>query len=441
MFSWKKAGTLAALFCAVILWASCGDVYRPVAIPIITPGGDPQPIHYAYILFTNPNGPNGGPGNGTLEQIDVSGDSVTLDVTVGRNPLFASFLGTSTGEVFTANQADGTITQQSFFTSGPPSNITLPLGATPVVIGGSQSTAVYSLDTTSPNVCPAGAVDQITSSNVLTNTVCVGHNPRAIAQIPNGGKIYVVNQGDNNVSVIDPVSFTVIATIPVGSNPVWAITNLNGSYVFVVNKGSGTITAIHTTDNTTTTFTSGTGSGSAPNFAIFDQRLNRMYVTNGGDNTVTVFDLSKTTPQVLAQAVALGSSSSYPTSVVPLADGSRYYVASTATNNVTVVDATSNQVVTTISLGSAASTSQPLWIESEPTSTKVYVTTPAPTAATTSNPNAAPGVTIIRTDKNTISNFLQAPQSDPLCQPNPAANPPVTCSYQTPLQILTYVHI
>jgi YVTN family beta-propeller protein len=442
MFSWKKAGSLAALFCALILWASCGDVYRPVAIPLISPGGDPQPIHFAYVLFTNPVGTGSGPGDGMLEQIDVSGDAVTLDVVVGRNPLFASFIGTSTGEIFTANQADGSITQQSFFGSNPPNTLTLPVGATPVVLGGQNSSAIYALDSSLPSLCPSGAMHLITNTNVVTDTVCVGNNPVAVAQIPNGGKIYVVNQGDDNVSVVDPVSFQVITNIAVGGTPSWIVSNLDGSYMFVVNKGSGTVTAIHTVDNATTTFTSGTGGGSAPNFAIFDRRRNRLYVTNSGDGTVTVFDLSKSVPQVLsgAQAVVVGSSTSKPTSVVPLVDGSRYYVATTATNSVTAVDANSNQVITTISLGTAASTSQPLWIESEPTSTKVYVTTPAPTAATTSNPNIAPGVTIIRTSNNTISNFLQAPQADPNCQPNPAATPPVTCPYQLPLQILTYVH-
>lgn len=440
MFSWKKAGMLAGLCCASILSSSCGDIYRPVAIPLVSPGGTPQPINYAYVLFTNPNGPNGGPGNGTLEQIDVSGDSVVRNVIVGRNPLFASFIGTSTGEVFTVNQDDGTVTEQSFLDVQPPSVVTLPLGSVPVSLASAQATAIYVVETTAPGICPNGAVGVISSGNVLTNTVCVGTNPVAATQLPNGGKVYVLNQGDNTVSVIDPVSQLVIATIPVGAKPVRATANLDGSYVFVLNQGSGNITAIHTADNTTTTIQSGNGGSSAPNFSIFDSRKNRLYVTNGGDGTVTVLDLSKSTPQVLTQAASTGSPTANPTSVVPLADGSRYYVANAALNNVVALNSTSNTIVATVSLGTAASTAQPLWIESEPTSTKVYVTTPPPTAPTTLNPNAAAGVTIIRTDKDTVSNFLQGPQTDPNCQINPTANPPTTCAFQTPLQILTYVH-
>ena len=447
MFSWKLTGGAAGLLCALMICTSCGDTYRPVANPIVSPGGDPQPIHNAYVLFTNPNGPGGIPGNGTLEQIDVSGDSVTLDVIVGRNPLFASFLGANIGAVYTANELDDSITQQSFFTANPPSVITLPLGNTPVFIGGSQSSLVYIVDSIAPQICPNGAVDVLATGNVITDTICVGNNPVALTQLPNGGKIYVMNRGDNTVSVIDPASKVVIATLTGFSNPVWATSNIDGSYLFVVNKGNGTLTAIHTIDNTTTSIPV----GSQPNFSIFDSRRNRLYVTNTGSNDVSVLDLSQATPatMMLKQSVALGTGALNPTSVVPLADGSRYYVANTGSNSVSVIDASSNTLaglsgpnpIPLFPAGTTGSTTQALWIESEPTSTKVYVTTPAPIGpAQATNPNSAPGVTIIRTSNQTISNFLQAPQTDPSCQVNPNANPPTTCTYQTPLQILTYVH-
>lgn len=445
MSSWKKAGLWTGLIVAVVCWSACGENYRPTAWPIVSPGGNPQSTNYAYVLFTNPNGPGGVAADGMLEQIDVSGDTVTLDEPVGRNPVFAAFLGTGTGEIFTANQADGSVTEQSFLDANPPTVITLPPSTSPVSLGSTQATAIYVVDSASPSYCANGAVDVLSSGNVITNTVCVGKNPVAIKQLPNGGKVYVVNQGDNTVSVIDPVSLQILATIPAGTNPVWVSTNLDGSYVFVVNKGSNTLTAIHTADNTTTSITVGSTSHAAPNFSIFDPSRNRLYVTNSGENTVTVLDLSQATPSVLAQAVSLGAGALGPTTLVPLADGSRYYVANTLSNNVSVIDANSNTPVAITGgnpiplfpSGTTAPTTQPLWIESEPTSTKVYVTTPAPTSGPfqTGNPNGAPGVTIIRTADNTIENFVQAPQADSSCQPNPVTG--VTCNYQFPLQILS----
>lgn len=444
MSFWKKAGSLAGLFCAVILWSACGDTYRPIANPIITPGGNPQPINYAFVLYNNPNGPGGTVGQGTLQEIDVSGDSVSSVAPVGRNPVFgymitaAANLGVA--NMIVANHDDGTLSNMEFVEAQITNNttVTLPPTTVPVAFLG-RATVAYVLNTAEPSVCPNGSVDTVTSDSVVTGTICVGKNPVALTQLPSGGKVYVVNQGDSTVSVIDPTSLVVIATIPVGANPVAVNTNLDGSYVFVVNQGSGNLTAIHTVDNTTSTITVGTG----PNSSFFDKRRNRLYVTNGGSNDVSVIDLSQTTPTLLVQHVALGAGALNPTSVVPLADGSRYYVANSGSNSVSVVDATSNTLSATasanpIQLGPVG-TPVPLEIETEPTSTKVYVTTAAPPAGQfpSNNPNGAPGVSIIRTSTNSIVGFLQAPQADPSCQVNPISGS--TCTYQTPLQILTYV--
>jgi YVTN family beta-propeller protein len=443
MFSWKKAGYAAGLLCALFIEASCGDTYRPIANPIVGPAGDPQPINYAFILFTNPNGPGGTTGQGTIEEIDVSGDSVTADVPVGRNPVYAYMVSaaanTSVSNLVVVNGDDHSLNNLTFIGASVASNttVTLPLTSVPVGFMGHSNTT-YVLNSSESGVCPNGAVDVLTNNSVVTNTVCVGVNPVSFVQLPSGGKVYVLNQGDNTVSVIDPVSQTVLATVPVGTTPVMASVNLDGSYVFVVNKGSNNVTAIKTADNTTTNFAVGT----TPNFSFYDSRRNRVYVTNGGSNDVSVIDITQGTPTMLVQHVALGAGAVNPTGVVPLPDGSRYYVANTASNNVSVIDASSNTpVVNPISLGPAATTTQPLYIETEPTSTKVYVTTPAPPAgtSTTQNPNGAAGTTVIRTSTNTITNFLQAPQTDPACQVNPVTVPPQTCTYQTPLRIMTFV--
>ena len=51
-----------------------------------------------------------------MEQIDVSGDSVTLDATVGRNPMFAYMItaaaNSGVANLIVANQDDGTTQQR-----------------------------------------------------------------------------------------------------------------------------------------------------------------------------------------------------------------------------------------------------------------------------------------------------------------------------------------
>jgi YVTN family beta-propeller protein len=48
----------------------------------------------------------------------------------------------------------------------------------------------------------------------------VGSNPYGIAVTPDGSKVYVANEVDNTVSVIDTATNTVVAALPVGHTPV-----------------------------------------------------------------------------------------------------------------------------------------------------------------------------------------------------------------------------
>jgi YVTN family beta-propeller protein len=47
----------------------------------------------------------------------------------------------------------------------------------------------------------------------------VGSGPRGVAVTPDGSKVYVANQTDGTVSVIDTATNAVVATLPVGREP------------------------------------------------------------------------------------------------------------------------------------------------------------------------------------------------------------------------------
>jgi YVTN family beta-propeller protein len=61
---------------------------------------------------------------------------------------------------------------------------------------------------------PAEAAYQVTA------TIPVGSNPNGVGVNPLTNRIYVANNGNNTVSVIDGLANAVIATVPVGSGPV-----------------------------------------------------------------------------------------------------------------------------------------------------------------------------------------------------------------------------
>jgi len=71
-----------------------------------------------------------------------------------------------------------------------------------------------------------------------------------VAVSPDGNKVYVTNNLDSNISVINAAADTVLATIKVGVWPFGVSVTPDGSKVYVVNEGSNTISVINTVTNT-----------------------------------------------------------------------------------------------------------------------------------------------------------------------------------------------
>src|SRR5437773_2135758 len=61
------------------------------------------------------------------------------------------------------------------------------------------------------------AVDLTT--NTVAHSAAVGGAPAQLSLTPDGGHLYVANNGDVTISVIDTATFQVVATIPLGSAP------------------------------------------------------------------------------------------------------------------------------------------------------------------------------------------------------------------------------
>lgn len=396
----------------------CGDQYRPVANPIIGPGGQPQTAHFAYVLSNNPIGPS------STTKIDVSGDSNIEVQTVGVAAQYESFLAGNTGALFTANSGSDSVSAFGTFTrNSPVTNINAPSGSKPVVVTSTKTGFMYVLNSAPNASCPnTGSISVIdTTPLVVISTVCVGVNPIAMAQLPAGGKIYAINQGDNSISVYNPAGNTISSTIGsaqgLGLNPVSVTPSLDGAYVFVVAKGDGVNPGginIITTSNDAIAASVALGQG--PTFSTLDSHLNRLYVANTVSNSVSVFDTSNVNlannPAIPKLAtVNVGSG---PVGITALSDGTKFYTANSISNDVTVVSATSFNVLKTVAVGQT-----PVWIAADPGGTKVYA----------ANRNSGT-VSIIQTSNDTVVTAMPMQKQDPNCQSS--------CALQEPVMILTY---
>jgi len=391
-----RAAAVAAVFGWMLFCGGCGDTYRPVANPVLQPGGDPQRTAHAVVVSSN--GAN--PGHAVV--IDVSGDTVSAIVSVGRNPVQASFLGLSD---YVVNQADNNV--DSFVLPTPtgtadpnnPNIISLPAPtqASPNIPPASPSfsaSAGGKVFVTEPGLVapfcsgPANCVADISPvSNTVSLHIPVGRNPVALVATPDGTQLYCLNKNDGTVSVILPATDQVVATVPVGSSPVWGAVNTDGTHVFIVNEGSNTVSVINTANNTV--IGNPLPVGVSPNYITYQPILNRFYVTAPGDNSLTVINnnidqtLCAATPSLCVQKVSLAGApcnGQHAISVTPLADGTRAYVADDVTNSVCVLNTTSNTFTKRICLvqepaspaAACVGAATPVFTASNSDATRVY---------------------------------------------------------------------
>jgi YVTN family beta-propeller protein len=216
----------------------------------------------------------------------------------------------------------------------------------PVFVATTQNTAVFVANYNSNSVSEINA-----ASNVVSNTVIVGTNPVALAEIANGQKLYVANQGSNTISTLNTVTLLPNTPPPgdvlgfTGNTPVWMVARNDSQKAYVVTQGDGQLWTI---DTSTDSVVGSQPVGVGANFIFYDPNLGRLYVTNPATGTLYVFSdtggISSTgapndTPLLLATLTIPGFNATssppclncgavIPQSVTALADGSRFYVTS-----------------------------------------------------------------------------------------------------------------
>ena len=146
--------------------------------------------------------------------------------------------------------------------------------------------------------------------------ITVGSNPMGMAF--DGSRIWVANNGTDNVSVIDVATGAVTATVSVGTDPVGVA--FDGTKIYVTNSGDNTVTVIDAATQVAEPTTIGVDI--EPMGIVFDgtNLFVAAFGNGGGTNTGKVSVIDPTTSAVTSLAV-LGS----PQDVV--FDGARIWVS------------------------------------------------------------------------------------------------------------------
>src|SRR6202049_4651926 len=379
--SFRRVGWVAAIALATWLEISCGQVYRPVVIPVsITP---PNPANFHAVFGISANVPF---NPGTALQIDVSGDSNIGVANVGVNPTHAAILPNNS-RVFVASagsmfKGDSDVVT-AFFPAGdsstatglsttttftypnvgpinPSTNQPFTCSYLPDFVATSQNSSVYVANYGVENdpKCNFSSTDSVASLNTSQSTIGniaylpAGAHPVAMIETPDALNLYVLNQSNNTVSDLSPQDLSTLATIPVGNTPAWAAVRPDGRRVYFVTQGDGQLYTVRTDTNALIPGSPQPVGGAGANFVLYDKSLNRLYVTNPNAGAVYVFDATTDPPtpmgtltvpappiaapvSTVCASAACTYSSVMPVSVTALPDGSRFYVASYVTGTAT----------------------------------------------------------------------------------------------------------
>jgi hypothetical protein len=418
VMAWHLSRGTVILACFLICVA-CGDQFRPVAIPITPPPPNPQAAHSVFVLSDN------GPDNpGASSQLDVSGDTNIGVARLGLGPAHAALIPNGS-RIYVVNRLEDTV---SSYTSGSATSVTttsLPTGSRPVFVDTTETGTVYVANSGSNTV----AAISTTSNSLLDPQIALEASPVALAETPDGKKLYAV-KNNGTVTSINTLDRSVGPVIATGTNPVWAVARSDSARVYVLNGGSGTVSAIDTSTDALLPASFSVGAGAS--FMIYDGATNRIYVTNPNANTVTAFDVSTDPPAVPLFTTSVAAS---PVTVTALPDRSRLYVASAAVSNgnvtaqVTVLNALDGSIrpSTPSSPNPIALSAGPIPAICDPnTRFRLFIASAADSSRVYVGNCDAGNTTILRSSDNTPVLNMPAPLSD-----FPGTNLQITSSAQS----------
>ena len=119
----------------------------------------------------------------------------------------------------------------------------------------------------------------------LKSTINVGDEPAEVTFSADGSKAYVCNGMSNTVSVINPSTKAVIATVNVGMNPVGAWPSSIGK-MFVDNEEGQTISVIDVASNANVATIN---LGFKPGYAAYNATASELWVTNANNGKVAYY--------------------------------------------------------------------------------------------------------------------------------------------------------
>lgn len=184
-----------------------------------------------------------------------------------------------------------------------------------------------------------------TATNEVVATIPVPNTPMGIAVSADGSTVYVAGSFGNAIFVINAAKAQIIATIPY-IFPMYLCLSKDGKKLYVTSAGKNAslLSVYRTTDYSLITSIS---IGPGGNEMCMSPDGSLLYITNPV-SPLNIVSLVNTITDNLITHIPVGGGA-YGIAVSP--DGSRVYVSNTVTHTVSVIDASTNKAITTITVG------------------------------------------------------------------------------------------
>ena len=373
---------------ATLVCISCGQVYRPVVIPISTIPPNPANFHAVFAVSANTS-----LNFGSTFQIDVSGDSNIGQTNVGVNPTHAAILPTNS-RVFVAsagaNLCAGTTDVVTAFSPANDSSSGSGLGPSaiftlPNVGNGSQSSTITAIS-------EAGNLVTVTLSAPISNAVVGGFITITNVVIPGGGDnalsyngcFAIAGAAGTTLQYANPTAGLAATTGGTAATPSFCsylpdyVATSQSNAAFVANYGTennpncgrastDSVAQLNSTSNTIPNIAY-LPAGSHPVAMAETPNAQNLYVLEQGSNTVT--DLSPTDlSPITSVPIPVGNS---PTWIAVRPDGKRVYVVTQGDGQLYTIRTDTNTVVANQSVGGAGAN----FVVYDSSRNRLYVTNP-----------------------------------------------------------------
>lgn len=120
-------------------------------------------------------------------------------------------------------------------------------------------------------------VVDLTSGEVARRFASGGQRPVNLVYDAQGDRLFVANQGDGVLTVLNTGTGAVLATVATGAGALSVAHNPAVSQVYVANRGAGTVTVV---DSRSYAVLANLQTGAAPQSIAIDRETNRVFVTN-----------------------------------------------------------------------------------------------------------------------------------------------------------------